>query len=132
MSSGLDGLRKRSYNTPKQIMLSGSDNDNLGGPFALTFAKASSPSHGTLSAISGSIVTYTPNHNYSGPDSFTYDTTDVNGESKPALVQITVLPPGATPPPATGTTAIPTLSTWGLLALAGLVGVTAIGRRRKI
>ncbi len=119
------------YNTSKQIMLSGSDNDNLGGPFALTFSLASSPAHGTLSAIGGSIVTYTPNHNYSGPDSFTYDTTDENGESKPALVQITVLPPGAAPPPS-NTTAIPTLSTWGLLALAGLIGLTTIGRRRKV
>ena len=119
------------YNTPKQITLSGSDNDNLGGPFALTFSLASSPAHGTLSAISGSFVTYTPNHNYSGSDSFTYTSTDVNGESKPALVQITVLPPGAAPPPS-NTTAIPTLSTWGLLALAGLIGVTAVRRRRKI
>lgn len=120
------------YNTPKQITLSGSDNDNLGGPFALTFSLTSSPSHGTLGAISGSIVTYTPNHNYSGPDSFTYDTTDVNGESKPALVQITVLPPGTAPPPPSTTTAIPTLSTWGLLALAGLIGLTTIGRKRKV
>ena len=120
------------YNTPKQITLSGSDNDNLGGPFALTFALTSSPSHGTLGAISGSVVTYTPNHNYSGPDSFTYDTTDVNGESKPALVQITVLPPGTAPPPPSTTTAIPTLSTWGLFALAGLIGLTTMRRKRKV
>jgi predicted outer membrane repeat protein len=120
------------YNTPKQITLSGSDNDNLGGPFSLTFALASSPAHGTFSAISGSIVTYTPNHNYSGPDSFTYNTTDINGESTPALVQITVLPPGVIPPPPTRTTAIPTLSTWSLLALAGLIGLTTVGRKRKV
>ncbi len=120
------------FNMAKQITLSGSDNDNLGGPFTLTFALTSSPSHGTLSAISGNLVTYTPNHNYSGPDSFTYDTTDINGESKPALVQITVLPPGVgPPPPPSSTKAIPTLGTWSLLALAGLIGLTAIRRQRK-
>ncbi len=120
------------YNTPKQITLSGSDNDNLGGPFALTFSLATPPAHGTLSTISGSFVTYMPNHNYSGLDSFTYTSMDTNGESARATVQITVLPPGVGPPPPSNTSAIPTLSTWGLLALAGLIGITSVARRRKI
>ncbi|HEX3896261.1 MAG TPA: Ig-like domain-containing protein [Rudaea sp.] len=119
------------YNTSKQITLSGSDNDNLGGPFALTFALTSSVSHGTLGAISGNTITYTPSHDYSGPDSFTYDTIDVNGQSTPALVQITVLPPGVGPPPPSNTTAIPTLGTWALLALASLIGLMPLARARK-
>jgi Big-like domain-containing protein/lysyl oxidase len=36
------------------------------------------PSHGTLSAVSGNQVTYTPAAGYSGPDSFTFSAADPN------------------------------------------------------
>ena len=73
----------------------GATDSNPGGPFAYTFAVASVPSHGTLGPVEGDTILYTPTHDYSGPDVFTYTVTDVNGVSVPATVTITVLPPGA-------------------------------------
>ncbi len=40
----------------------------------------SSPSHGTLSAVAGNQVTYTPTAGYTGPDSFTFAASDPNSE----------------------------------------------------
>jgi hypothetical protein len=103
----------------------GATDSNPGGPFAYTFAVASLPSHGTLGAVVGDTILYTPTHNYVGPDTFTYTVTDINGVSAPATVTITVLPPGS----GSGTpTAIPTLNALGLLALAGMIGLLC-GRR---
>ena len=117
------------HNTSKEITFGATDS-NAGGPFAYTFAPVSSPAHGTLSTTVGAVVTYTPTHDYAGPDTFDYTATDVNGTSIPATVTITVLPVGGGPTPSS-TTAIPTLATWGLLTLAGLIGLTSIGRKQK-
>ena len=117
------------YNTSKSVTFGATDS-NLGGPFAYTFAVASAPTHGTLGLIEGNTILYTPTHGYSGPDVFTYTVTDVNGISVPATVTITVLPPGGGGSPGT-TTAIPMLGTWGLFGLAGMIGLTAVGRKRK-
>jgi len=46
----------------------------------LTYAILSSPSHGTA-VRSGNVVTYTPDPDYAGPDSFTYNATDFFGLS---------------------------------------------------
>jgi hypothetical protein len=120
------------HDTPGHILFSGSDNDNLNGPFTFTFATTSLPSHGTLGTISGNAIVYTPNHDYAGPDSFMYRTTDKNGISTPALVKITVLPIGAGPPSAAGASPVPTLGTWGLITLGGLIGLTSVRRKRKM
>ena len=48
-----------------------------------------SPNHGTL-INNGSDVTYTPNANYNGSDSFVYTVSDGNGGSDTATVNITV------------------------------------------
>ena len=49
------------------------------------------PAHGTVSVSSTGVVTYTPNVNYFGPDSFDYDLSDVKGlVSNSAAVAITV------------------------------------------
>ena len=55
----------------------------------LTFAVTTPPAHGTLGAISGGKVAYTPNANWSGADSFSYAASDGTSESAPA-VAITV------------------------------------------
>ena len=57
---------------------------------ALTYAFAQ-PSHGTLSGIAPNL-TYTPDLNYNGSDSFTYTANDGKANSNTATVNITVTP----------------------------------------
>ena len=54
-----------------------------------SIAVPSGPTHGTV-AITGNVVSYTPNAGYAGPDSFTYTATGVGGTSAPATVSLTV------------------------------------------
>jgi CSLREA domain-containing protein len=72
---------------PLPLLLNGSDID--GGP--LTFIIVSNPAHGSLSAVSGQNVTYTPNPNYFGPDSFTFKINDTFGDSNTATISINVI-----------------------------------------
>ena len=69
----------------KSITLTGSDIDGD----ALSFAIATGPSHGTLSGTAPNL-TYIPNPDYNGPDSFTFTANDGTGTSSPATVAITV------------------------------------------
>jgi YD repeat-containing protein len=55
------------------------------------------PSHGTLSNITATSITYTPSNNYVGSDSFTYTVTNASGTSSAATVNITVNAPLAAP-----------------------------------
>ncbi|MEJ8566784.1 Ig-like domain-containing protein [Elongatibacter sediminis] len=73
--------------TPKPITLTGSDID--GDP--LTFAVATSPANGTLTGTPPNL-TYTPDPDYTGPDSFTFTANDGTVDSTAALVTITVNP----------------------------------------
>ncbi len=56
-------------------------------------------SHGTAAVNTDGSYTYTPNANYSGPDSFDYKITDANGDFSSATVSITVTAPTPPPPP---------------------------------
>lgn len=58
------------------------------------------PAHGTLSAVSGDKVTYTPAAGYSGADSFTFAADDGAGDGNAATAAITVQP-DTTPPSVT-------------------------------
>jgi hypothetical protein len=79
--------------TAKAITLTGSDPE--GGELA--FNVTTGPAHGTLSGAAPS-VTYTPNLNYNGPDSFSFTVTDSGGlTSTAATVSITVTPVDDTP-----------------------------------
>ncbi|MDD5502414.1 MAG: PKD domain-containing protein, partial [Candidatus Thermoplasmatota archaeon] len=69
-----------------EIALAASDEDGD----ALTYSIASGPSHGTLSAIEGNVVTYTPDENYNGEDSFTFKANDGEYDSGVGTVAITV------------------------------------------
>jgi gliding motility-associated-like protein len=75
--------------TALPITLSATDVD---AGTTLTYSIVTPPSNGTLSAVAGAGVTYTPNANYNGPDSFTYRANDGTANSNTATVSITVTP----------------------------------------
>jgi hypothetical protein len=71
------------------IDVSGNDTDADGD--ALTVAGVSQPSNGLVEiAADGSSVTYTPDPNFSGEDSFTYDIEDPEGVGSTATAMVTV------------------------------------------
>ena len=74
--------------TAVSITLQASDADND----PLSFAIASGPANGSLSALSGNELSYTPNTGFSGSDSFTFTANDGTEDSAPATVSITVVP----------------------------------------
>ena len=69
------------------ITLAGTDPDGD----SLTFTVVSQPAHGTLSGTAPAL-TYTPDPDYAGPDSFTFTVSDGDLTSAPATVSITVTP----------------------------------------
>jgi uncharacterized repeat protein (TIGR02543 family) len=71
--------------TAKAITLTGSDPEGSN----LTYTVVSNPAHGTLSGTAPN-VTYTPDANYNGSDSFTFKVNDGTLDSTPATVSITV------------------------------------------
>src|SRR5690606_31586971 len=73
---------------PVEVELAATDAD--GDPLVLTVA--TQPSSGTLGAVLGSLVTYTPAPGFVGDDSFTYVASDGTATSAPATVSITVGP----------------------------------------
>jgi|GEM_PF-2110462 VCBS repeat-containing protein len=58
----------------------------------ITAILVSGPAHGTLTLNSDGSFTYTPNLNYSGPDSFTYKANDGLLDSNIATVSLTITP----------------------------------------
>jgi hypothetical protein len=73
--------------TSLEITLGATDADNDG----LTFTLVDLPQHGTLEGTAPG-VTYVPDANYYGPDSFTFQANDGIAESNVATVRIEVLP----------------------------------------
>ncbi|MDP9353164.1 MAG: Ig-like domain-containing protein, partial [Chloroflexota bacterium] len=72
--------------TTKAVVLQATDAD--GDVLSYTVVRA--PAHGTLSAISGNRLTYTPRANYNGSDSFTFRASDGKLVSNTATVSITI------------------------------------------
>lgn len=72
-------------NTTKAITLTGSDPEAS----ALTFTVLTNPTHGTLTGTVPNL-TYTPNTDYNGTDSFTFKVNDGSLDSTAATVSITV------------------------------------------
>lgn len=58
----------------------------------LAFGIVDGPAHGTLSAVAGDTVTYTPAPDYFGPDSFTFVASDGQADSNIATITIEVTP----------------------------------------
>ena len=76
------------HGTPASIALLAQD-ANAGGPFALAYAVATPPAHGTVT-INDSTATYTPASGFWGADSFAFTATSANGTSAPASVRVLV------------------------------------------
>ncbi len=79
--------------TSKAIVLTGSDPE--GQP--LTFSITGNPAHGTLSAVvpidaTSASITYTPNADYNGADSFQFKVNDGSTDSLDGTVSVTVNP----------------------------------------
>jgi VCBS repeat-containing protein len=86
-----------SYSTPEDETLSvaapgvlGNDNEFDGQPLTLT--KLTDPLHGELTLNQNGSVTYVPDPEFFGTDSFTYTVSDGTTSSAPATVNITVDP----------------------------------------
>ena len=74
-------------NTATQVTLTAADVDSA----VLTYSIVAQPTHGTLAGTAPN-VTYTPQMNYEGPDSFTFRASDGSSTSTAATVSITVIP----------------------------------------
>ena len=84
-----------SYTTSEDTLLSvatlgvlANDTDADGNP--LTSILVSGPSHGSLTFNANGSLSYTPNTNYNGSDSFTYKANDGSLDSAPILVSLTI------------------------------------------
>ncbi len=73
--------------TPRAIVLTASDPETD----ALTYSLVTPPTRGTLTGTPPN-VTYTPQANYNGADSFTFKTRDGSADSNTATVALTVTP----------------------------------------
>jgi len=73
--------------TPLAITLSATDPDG----YSLTYSVVTQPANGTLSGTAPDL-TYTPNANYNGADSFTFKANDGKADSNIATVSITINP----------------------------------------
>jgi len=76
-------------NTAKAIAVKANDEDCTNPVSALTLTVTTAPTKGTA-VVSGSGITYTPNANFVGVDSFFYTLNDGNSLSQPARVKMLV------------------------------------------
>ncbi len=116
--SAADQAVTTAEDTPVAITLTGADPEGD----ALTFTVLSAPAFGTLSGTAPNL-TYTPNANFHGADSFTFRVSDGALESAPATVSITVTSVNDAPVAAAGTLAvIEDLAASGTLAASDVEG----------
>lgn len=104
-------------NTP----YSGSLKDNDSVPANAVYTQQSAPAHGTVTVNSDGSYTYTPSTGFTGEDSFDYQVcapSDAGPVCTTAKATLTVA------------SAVPTLSQWGLMLMAGLLGL--LGARRRV
>ncbi|HVM64631.1 MAG TPA: Ig-like domain-containing protein, partial [Acidimicrobiales bacterium] len=93
-------------NTPLTVPAPGVLSNDSGS--GLTVQSNTAPAHGSVTVHADGSYTYTPDTDYSGPDSFTYTIVDALGATSTATVHLTVTPTAvddsATTPPATPVT----------------------------
>ncbi|NJO74750.1 MAG: tandem-95 repeat protein [Leptolyngbyaceae cyanobacterium RM1_406_9] len=80
------------YTTDEDVLVRGSVADADVGDGLATYTVTSVPRSGDLSFNSDGSFTYTPNPDFNGTDSFTYQVTDANGDSATAIATILVKP----------------------------------------
>lgn len=80
-----------SFNTPVTINVLANDSDPDGD--ALSSTITTSPGFGTITVASDQSVTYVPNFDFSGTDTFTYEISDGQGGTATATVTVAVSPP---------------------------------------
>eukprot|EP00339_Tiarina_fusa_P012599 CAMPEP_0117056810 /NCGR_PEP_ID=MMETSP0472-20121206/39420_1 /TAXON_ID=693140 ORGANISM="Tiarina fusus, Strain LIS" /NCGR_SAMPLE_ID=MMETSP0472 /ASSEMBLY_ACC=CAM_ASM_000603 /LENGTH=1833 /DNA_ID=CAMNT_0004773411 /DNA_START=181 /DNA_END=5678 /DNA_ORIENTATION=+ len=68
------------------------DNDQNVDDDGLTITDTTDPANGTIQVNPDGTITYTPNDNYNGSDSFTYEITSGSGDIATATVDITITP----------------------------------------
>ena len=98
--------------TAKAITLTAQDADNN----ALTYAIVKQPEHGKVSGLNAGTgkVTYTPNKDYSGADSFTFKANDGTEDSEVQTVSLTINPVNDAPVIAGGDSVSVTMSEDGV------------------
>jgi cyclophilin family peptidyl-prolyl cis-trans isomerase len=77
------------FNTPVAVQLNGQSGfPNPSSPPTLSYKLLSQPAHGTISNFNSTngTLTYTPNANYSGPDSFQYEVLTTGPQGTPATM----------------------------------------------
>ena len=85
--TAVDDVATTAANSSVTINVLDNDSDVEGDTLAI--ASVTPPENGSA-AISGTSIIYTPNSDFSGTDSFTYQSTDTTGETSEATVTITV------------------------------------------
>jgi CSLREA domain-containing protein len=118
-----DDTATTAEDTPATIDVLANDTD-VDVVDALTVDSVTQPSNGTV-INNGSDVTYTPNANFNGADSFTYTASDGNGGSDTATVNVTITPVND-PTTSTGSTYTLQADTSQAITLAGADVETAL------
>ncbi len=99
---------------------------------SLTFSIVTGPAHGSLSAIfnatpTSAQVTYTPDANYNGSDSFTFQADDGQGGTSTGTVSITITPVNDPPTFNLGANPVTSLEDAGPQTLAGYASSISAG-----
>ncbi|MCK4883313.1 MAG: cadherin-like domain-containing protein, partial [Candidatus Diapherotrites archaeon] len=81
-------------NTPVEITLNATDDNGD----TLTYTIITQPTNGTTTTPTGNTTTYTPNTNYNGLDSFTYQAYDEQDYSNTATASLGINPDNSEPP----------------------------------
>jgi VCBS repeat-containing protein len=87
-ATGYSVLEDGTLNAGTSVLQNDSDND---GPSPLVARNASDPANGTVALNSDGTFTYTPDHDFNGTDTFTYEAFD-GAAASTATVTITVTP----------------------------------------